>query len=179
MRRAALAATIALLACAGAPLAAQDGAQVALVQLPVGGIVRVTLRSEQGRRGLPSERIARLRWVRADSLRLDWLHQLDGRTVPWHDVVRLDTAGAPEPPTRNRRAGRIAGGTVGGVVGVGLVGLGAALCDQPRCPGPGSMVGGAVIGGVAGALVGDAIGGRLPRRPTWHPVEGLPGRSAN
>lgn len=173
-----LPATLLLAMLAAVPLGAQgattpDSARLAGVALPHGHLVRVTL-APTARVDGRADRLARIDWMRSDSLRVTWVRTVGTRTLPWSQVERIDTAAGREGSGHNTRVGMVAGGVVGVEAGVLYGTLGAYLCEGPDCPTQASLAILPLVGGGVGMLLGHVVGSAIPGRQRWATVVGTP-----
>ena len=160
--------TLFLMLAGAAPLAAQEDTPVdarqALVRIPEGTTLRVRLHTD-GPHLAPGGRMARVAWMRDDSVRFAWVRQLDARTVAWRDVAHVDTLGT-RVGTR-ATAGTVVGATLG--VAVGFVG--AVLATYDDQPEDASTQGDAVVilvgSTVLVALLGRQVGRAIPGGRGW------------
>lgn len=156
--------TLVLMLASATPLAAQEDARQALVRIPEGTTIRVRLRTDRYS-AAPDGRMARVTWVRDDSVRFTFVRRLDARTVAWTEVARLDTLGG-------RVGTRATSGTVvGAVVGfaAGLVGGFAATWEENASSGSETAEGAVIVAGstIIFAGLGYYAGRAIPGNRAW------------
>lgn len=160
MKRASLLAALTL-PCA---LAAQEDARQALVRIPEGATLRVRLRHDE-RTLAPHGRMARVAWVRDDSVRFTWVRQGVARTVAWTEVARLDTLGGRAGTRAN--AGAVVGAALG--FAAGLAGGFAATWDEDASSGSETAEGAIIVIGstIIFAGIGHWVGRAIPGSRRW------------
>lgn len=150
-----------------------DTARLEFVALPAGSLVRVHT-TRAATRGGRDTRLARVEWMREDSLRVRWVRLVDARTLAWTEVAGLDTLGGREGRGRNVGIGTAAGAITGVAVGIFFGALVGTLCEFDNCPSELGLVGITAMPTLLGAGLGATLGSAVPGPLRWRAVGTLP-----
>lgn len=150
-----------------------DTARLEFVALPAGSHVRVHT-TRAATRGGRDTRLARVEWMREDSLRVRWVRQVDARTLAWSEVARLDTLAGREGRGRNVRIGTTAGAITGVAAGIFIGAVVGNLCEFGNCPSEQGLVRITVLPTLLGAGLGATLGSAVPGPLRWRAVGTLP-----